>query len=133
TIPAVPQIHFGLVDVRDVADIHLRAMTSPAAKGQRFIAVAGETLSMFEVAKVLQKKLGKAAERVPTRQLPNLVVKLGALFSPRLRQLAPQVDKIRHSSNEKARKLLDWSPQSNEEVIVDTAQSLIDLGLVKLS
>jgi dihydroflavonol-4-reductase len=57
-MPAVPKIYFALVDVRDVADLHLRAMTSPAAKGERFIAVAGETLSILDIAKVLRRTIG---------------------------------------------------------------------------
>src|SRR4029077_15769433 len=80
--PAVPRIYFGLVDVRDVADLHLRAMTAPAAKGERFIAVAGECMSMLDIAKVLKARLGASARKVPTRQLPNWVVRLAARFDP---------------------------------------------------
>ena len=69
-MPAVPKIYFGLVDVRDVADLHLRAMTSPAAKGERFIAVAGETLSILDIAKVLRRTMGASAARVPRWRRP---------------------------------------------------------------
>ncbi|WP_245312694.1 SDR family oxidoreductase, partial [Bradyrhizobium macuxiense] len=62
-MPAVPRIHFGLVDVRDVADLHLRAMTSPKAKGERFLAVSGETMSVLQIARVLRAKLGSKARR----------------------------------------------------------------------
>jgi dihydroflavonol-4-reductase len=60
-MPAAPKIYFGLVDVRDVAGLHLRAMTSPAANGERFIAVAGETISILDIAKVLRRRMGASA------------------------------------------------------------------------
>ena len=66
-IPGCPRLYFGVVDVRDVADLHLRAMTHPAAKGERFLAVAGHFLSLLDIAKVLKKRLGASARRVPTR------------------------------------------------------------------
>jgi len=128
--PAVPRIYFGLVDVRDVADLHLRAMTSPSAVGERFIAVAGETLSMLDVANVLRRALGNAATKVPSRQLPDIAVRALALTSAQMRQIAPQLGKRRAASNAKARETLGWRPRSNEEVIVATAKSLIDRGLV---
>ena len=73
-VPGVPRVGFGLVDVRDVADLHLLAMTDPRAAGERFLAVSGEPLSMREVGVVLRSRLGFAARRVPTRVLPDFVV-----------------------------------------------------------
>ena len=81
-MPGCPQLYFGVVDVRDVADLHLRAMTNPAAKGERFIAVSGEAMSMLDIATVLKARLGEAAKKVPTRQLPNWLVRLAARFDP---------------------------------------------------
>src|SRR6476619_5485408 len=60
-MPGCPKLYFGVVDVRDVADIHLRAMTDPAAKGERFLASAGDFMSMRDIAKVLKDRLGAAA------------------------------------------------------------------------
>jgi len=131
TMPAVPKIYFGLVDVRDVADLHLRAMTSPAAKGERFIAVAGETLSIRDVASVLRRSMGASARRVPRWEAPNWLFRLAARRIPLLRNVLPQLGKVRHSSSAKARNLLGWKPRGNEEIIVSTAESLIRLGLVK--
>jgi len=130
-MPAVPKIYFGLVDVRDVADLHLRAMTSPAAKGERFIAVAGETLSILDIARVLRHRMGAAAAKVPRFEAPNWVVRLAALRIPLLRDAQAQLGKVRHSSGAKARNTLGWTPRGNEEIIVSTAESLIRLGLVK--
>jgi len=74
-MPGCPRLHFGVVDVRDVADLHLRAMTHPAAKGERFIAVSGDIMSMLDIATVLKAQLGEAARKVPTRQLPNWLLR----------------------------------------------------------
>jgi len=131
SMPAVPKIYFGLVDVRDVADLHLRAMTSPAAKGERFIAVAGETSSILDMAKVLRRRLGASAARVPRFEAPNWVIRLAARRIPLLRNALPQLGKVRHSTGAKARNLLGWAPRGDEEIILSTAESLIRLGLVK--
>ena len=130
-VPAAPKIYFGLVDVRDVADLHLRAMTSTAAKGERFVAVAGETLSILDIAKVLRRRMGASAAKVPRWQAPNWLVRLAATRVPMLRDALAQLGKDRHSSSAKARNLLGWTPRGNEEIITSTAESLIDLGLVK--
>eukprot|EP01035_Chromulina_nebulosa_P036823 gene36823-49666_t len=70
-LPAVPRLMFGVVDVRDVADLHLRAMTHPAAANERFIATAGDFMTMQEIALALRERLGPAAARVSTRVLPD--------------------------------------------------------------
>jgi dihydroflavonol-4-reductase len=129
-VPATPRLYFGLIDARDVADLHLRAMTSPKAAGERFIAVAGEPLSMFQVAQVLRGGLGKMAARVPKHEFPDFVVRLLARFSPRMREVASQLGKLRRASNEKARQLLSWEPRSNEDTILATAESLSQFGLL---
>ena len=130
-MPAVPRIYFGLVDVRDVADLHLRAMTSPAAKGERFIAVAGEPMSILEIARVLRRELGSAARRVPRFQAPDWVVRLAARRNPMLRYALPMLGRIRRATSAKAQKVLGWTPRGNDEMIVVTAESLIRLGLLK--
>jgi len=130
-MPGCPKLYFGGVDVRDVADLHLRAMTNPAAKGQRFLAVAGDFMSMLEIAQVLKTHMGAAAKKVPTREVPNWVVRLVALRDPAARQILPELGKRKNATNAKARRLLGWSPRSNEECIVATAESLVQLGLLK--
>jgi nucleoside-diphosphate-sugar epimerase len=130
SIPGVPRIYFGAVDVRDVADLHLRAMTNPAAKGERFLAVAGEFLSMFEIANVLRTHLGAAASKVPKRQLPDFLVRVVALFDAEVRQAVPELGKHKNATSEKAQRVLGWAARSNEEAIVATAESLLRLGLV---
>jgi nucleoside-diphosphate-sugar epimerase len=130
-VPGCPRLSFGVVDVRDVADLHIRAMTHPAAQGERFLAVAGDFLSMVDIARVLKSRLGPAARRVPTRQLPNWVVRLAAIRDPAVKQILPELGKSKNATHEKARRVLGWSPRSNEEAIVATAESLLRLGLLK--
>jgi nucleoside-diphosphate-sugar epimerase len=128
SIPGCPQLQFGIVDVRDVADLHLRAMTDPVAGGERFIAVSGDFMSMVEIAQVLRHRLGEKARRVPTRQLPNWLVRLGALLDPTVRQIVPELGKRKNASSAKARGMLGWRPRAREEAIVATAESLLRLG-----
>jgi nucleoside-diphosphate-sugar epimerase len=130
-MPGCPRLWFGAVDVRDVADLHLRAMTNPAAKGERFLAVAGDFLSILEIAKVLRDRLGPLARRVPTRQLPNWLVRLVSLIDPAVKQIVPELGKYKNATNAKARRVLGWAPRSNEDCIVATAESLQRLGLLK--
>jgi nucleoside-diphosphate-sugar epimerase len=130
-VPGVPQLYFGAVDVRDVADLHLRAMTQPAAKGERFLAVAGDFLSVLDMAKMLKAHMGAAAKRVPIRQLPNWMVRLAAFRDPAVRQILPELGQKKNATNEKAKRVLGWSPRSNEDSIIATAESLARLGLLK--
>lgn len=127
-MPGLPDIHFGVVDVRDLADLHVKAMLSPAARGERFIAVSGPLISMTEVAAILRDRLGDAAARVPRNCLPAWKIRLAALFSSKARSLLGSVGKRRPSSGEKARQMLNWQPRLNEEIIVTTAQSLLAHG-----
>jgi nucleoside-diphosphate-sugar epimerase len=130
-MPGAPQLYFGAVDVRDVADLHLRAMTHRAAKGERFLAVAGDFLTMLDIAKILKAGMGASAKRVPTRQLPNWMVRLAALRDPAIKLILPELGKRKNATNEKARRVLGWAPRSNKEAIVATAESLERLGLLK--
>jgi nucleoside-diphosphate-sugar epimerase len=130
-MPGCPQLYFGVVDVRDVADLHIRAMTHPVAKGERFLAVAGDFVSMLDMARVLKGRLGESAKRVPTRELPNWMVRIAAMRDPAVKQILPELGKIKNATNEKAKRMLGWAPRSNEESIVATAESLVRLGLLK--
>ncbi len=128
--PAVPRMMLNVVDVRDVADLHLRAMTHLAAKGQRFLAVVGKHISMPEMGQLIRSKMPEFAGRVPTRVLPNWMARLLGLFDPEIASIVPGLGKFADASSEKARRLLDWQPRSREEAILATAESLVKLGLV---
>ena len=130
-IPGCPRLNFGIVDVRDVADLHVRAMTDPAAKGERFLAVAGDFMSVREIAAVLKTRLGPAARRVPTRQLPDFLVRMVAALVPQVHQILPELGNAKNATGEKARRLLGWSPRSREDAIAAAGESLLRLGLLK--
>jgi dihydroflavonol-4-reductase len=130
-IPGVPRLYIGAVDVRDVADLHIRAMTHPAAKGERFLAVAGDFMSILDVAKVLKSRLGASAKKVPTRQLPDWIVRLASLRDPAIKLILPELGIKKNATGEKATRLLGWTPRSHEDSIVATAESLLQLGLLK--
>ncbi len=130
-VPGAPRLCFGAVDVRDVADLHIRAMTNPAAKGERFLAVAGDFIWMLDIAKLLKNRMGAAARRVPTRQLPDWLVRLAALRDPAVKQIIPDLGKEKNATNEKAVSMLGWEPRSREEAVIATAESLVQLGLLK--
>jgi nucleoside-diphosphate-sugar epimerase len=131
SMPGCPRLVFGAVDVRDVADLHLRAMTSPAAKGERFLAVAGDFLSMLDIAKALKQHLGPAANRVPSRELPDWLLHALSLFDPRIKQILPELGKMKNGTSEKARRILGWTSRSAEESVAATGESLVRLGLLK--
>lgn len=116
-VPGPPEMAFGVVDVRDVADLHLRAMSSPEAAGERFIAVSGRAVSLREVAQILREHLGEAAGRISTALVEAHPPALGEI--PR-----------RDATSDKARRLLDWSPRPASEAILASAQSLLDLDVV---
>ena len=130
-MPGCPRLKFGAVDVRDVADLHLRAMTNVAAKGERFLAVAGDFVWMVELARMLKSRMGAVAKKIPMRELPNWLVRVAALREPAVKQIIPELGKEKNATNEKAKRMLEWAPRSNEECIVATAESLVRLGLVK--
>lgn len=130
-MPALPNLFIPIVDVRDVAAAHLLAMTTAEAAGERFLLSNGPALAMKEIGATLRAKLGAAARRVPTRSLPDFVVRVGARFSARLRGIAPDLGYAKRTSNEKARRVLGWTPRDPHEAIVAAAESMVRKGLLK--
>ena len=131
SVPGLPNFGFGIVDVRDVADMHVRCLTAPDMAGERFIC-SGPFMTMSDIAKVLREGLGKQARKVPTRQLPDWAVRIAALFDPMVRQVLGELGNRRESPPVHAREKLGWIPRPAEESILDTARSMIALGIVKV-
>jgi dihydroflavonol-4-reductase len=121
--PGLPRLGFSFVDVRDVAAMHVAAMTAPEAAGERILA-AGPFLWFAELAELL-RELGPAAAKVPTRTLPDWLVRLRARFDPGLRSVVGELGQRTDYSTEKARELVGWNPRSIEQTVRDTALSLI--------
>jgi dihydroflavonol-4-reductase len=123
-LPRLPRVSFGIVDVRDVASLHLLAMTAPEAAGERFLAIAGEVMSAPQVALLIRGHLGTAGQRITTKVMPDWVLKSLAPFSRSVRGALPDIGAVRRASGAKAQRLLGWSPRSREEAIVATVDSL---------
>lgn len=130
-IPGCPRLSFGIVDVRDLADLHIRAMISPAANSQRFIGTCDNgPVAMIDIARILREKRPQLTDRLPSRELPNWLVHAIALFRPGFRGILPELGVVKRIDNTKAKELLGWQPRSIEECIVDTADSLVKFGVV---
>ncbi len=128
-VPGLPRLGFSLVDVRDVADLHIRAMTAPEAAGQRFIAANGFAW-MADIAQILRENLGDAAAKVPTRKVPDFVLKLVGLVDKELASVTPGLGHRHDYTSAKAQTLLGWKPRPMKEAVLDTARSLIAAGVV---
>lgn len=126
--PMIPNISFGLVDVRDTAALLLLAATKPEAKGNRYLCVAGKSVSLPEMAGILKQGLGSKASKVSTRAMPNFLVKFLSLFVAQLKTASGEIGVAREFDSSNAR-ALGWSPRSNEEAIVSCGQALLDAGL----
>jgi dihydroflavonol-4-reductase len=129
SMPGSPRIGLEIVDVRDLADIHVRAMVTPAAAGQRFLAT-GEFTWMRDMARTLRNGLGPAGAKVATRQLPDWVVRLTSVFDPSLRDITVSLGRRNRHTTEKAARLLDWRPRPSAPTVIDCATSLVDHGVV---
>jgi len=123
-MPAAPRLGFTFVDVRDVADLHVAAMDSRAAGGERFIAT-DRFLWMGEVAAILRERLGDAAAKAPKREAPNLLIRAIALFDPSVRSVVGDLGTRPWYSSEKARTTLGWTTRPVEDSIEDCARSLL--------
>jgi dihydroflavonol-4-reductase len=88
-------------------------------------------MRILEIALVLKARMGAAAARVPTRELPDWVVRLLAIFNRSVALITPELGKSKNATNAKAKRVLGWAPRSNEDAVVATAESLIRLGLLK--
>ena len=129
----IPNITLGIVDVRDVADMHLRAMINPNANGQRFLALAGGIMSLPEIALLLKERMPIAAQRISTKKIPDWVIRIAAPFNAMANSIAPMLSRYREASNEKAKQILGWQPRSNEEAIIATAESLVKFGSISIN
>lgn len=131
SMPGMPNLGFGIVDVRDVADMHVRCLTAPNMAGERFIC-SGPFLMMDQVAAILREGLGPQARKVPKLKLPNWLVRIAARFDPVISQVIGELGKRRESPATHAREVLGWVPRPATESILDTARDMIRLGIVKV-
>lgn len=129
-LPGCPDLYVGVVDVRDVADLHFRALLDSKGAGQRFIATAdGDSLSIKDLATILKKGLPEG-KKISTRSLPDFVLKIVGFFDPAVGFTVPELGKQNPTSNTKAKRDLEWAPRSAEEAILACAKSLKEYGVV---
>jgi dihydroflavonol-4-reductase len=130
-LPGLPRLGFPVTDVRDAADAHVRALTHPGIDGGRFL-VAGEFLWLEDIARILKAELGPKARKVPTRKLPDFLVKLSALFDPTVKMVLPELGRARAVDSSNVQCVLGLRLRPARETIVDTANSLLETGIVKV-
>jgi nucleoside-diphosphate-sugar epimerase len=129
-MPGYPNMAIPIVDVRDVATAHVLAMTADGAAGQRFLLSSGPSMPMKQIGALLREHLGSAAAKVPTRTIPNVVVRIAALFSPEFRPVVAELGLVKKTSHEKASTVLGWTPRPSEEAVVAAGESLVRKSLV---
>ncbi len=132
SVPRAPDIGFGVVDTRDVADLHVRCLEQPGLGGERFIA-AGKFMKMIDVADALRAGLGPPSTRkAPTKAMAPWMASLFMLINSEFRSIKKEIGKVRHSDASHAEKVLGWKTRPVEQSIVDCGRSLIDHGVVKI-
>jgi dihydroflavonol-4-reductase len=129
-MPAIPRIGFGIVDVRDLVDLHVKAMLSSSAAGQRFLGI-GDFLWLSEIAAALKTTLGKEAAKVPTRMMPDFVLRLAALFQEDAKFMAPMLGRKSSLDSHKAIEQLNWHPRPAVESVIDCARTLVAVSKLK--
>lgn len=117
-MPAVPKVEMAVVDVRDLADLHVRAMASPDAAGQRFLAM-GEVLAMRDLGQIL-RGLGPVGAKAPTRTIPDGLFRLIARFRPEVGALVPMLGRRIKASSQRAHDVLGWQTRPARETIADS-------------
>ncbi|MEE8172199.1 MAG: aldehyde reductase [Alphaproteobacteria bacterium] len=128
-LPGLPKLGWGSVDVRDVAQAHVKAMAVPAAAGQRFCCVA-EPVWMTDVARILNKNFAARGYKVPTRTMPNFVVRLVSLFDKPVRLILYELDNLAQIDNSRIKSVLDWQPRGVEEMVTSMGESMIEHKVV---
>jgi dihydroflavonol-4-reductase len=130
-LPGCPDLGFGVVDVRDLADLHVRVLTAPGMAGERFIA-SGRFFKLIEIARLFKARLGPQARKVPARTLPDFLVRVVALWDPLVRMVVSELGRTRNMDASHAKAVLGWATRAEEESLIDCARSLIETGIVKV-
>lgn len=130
-MPMAPNLGFPIVDVRDIAALHVLALETPGLAGERFLG-AGPFLTALDVAAVLRARLGGKARKAPTRPMPDWLVSVLALFNAEVRGIKTEIGKVRHVDSAHAKNRLGWTMRPVEDTIAECGESLIAHGVVKV-
>lgn len=128
-IPGLPKISFPLVDVRDVAEMHLQALETKEAAGQRFICV-NESSSYQYIAKTLKEAFPEYGKNIKIFEFPDFFIRFYSLFDKDTRIITVELGRSRSYNNSKSVKMFGWKPRSNKESIISMAESMIKFGVV---
>lgn len=130
-VPMCPDVGFGIIDVRDVADLHYRALTAEGVRDERYVC-SGPFLKMIDVANILRANLGDRARKVPTRKMPDWLLRAMALLRPELKQLVAELGNVRGGDSRHAMQALGWTMRPPEEALLATANDLLARGIVRV-
>jgi dihydroflavonol-4-reductase len=128
-VPGVARTQLDFVDVRDLVNIFVKALSVPDATGKRFILNAA-SIPLIEFAEILHQHFSDRGYRIPNRILPDMLVRLLAIFIPKARAVAGQLKWTYSFSTEQARLIFGWQPQPYQQTIINMAESLIEFDLI---
>lgn len=128
-IPGIAHMQFNIVDVRDVAQAHLSAMTTPDANGKRFVSVA-ESIWLEDLAQILADHFTPLGYKIPTRRLPTILLKIAALFDETIKSTIGSLGKEYQYDTQQAQNILGWQPRPVRETLIEMGESLIEHQLV---
>jgi dihydroflavonol-4-reductase len=122
-LPALPRIGWNVVDVRDIAELHILAMVNSAAAGERFLG-SGTFLWYADIAEIVRDGIPDLAAKVPTRRMPDFVLRALSHINAQMAMIRPELGRTRFVDNSKARNLLAWTTRDVRETILDTANAI---------
>lgn len=131
SMPMAPDLGFPIVDIRDIADLHVKALETEGLDGERFLG-AGPFLKAIEISAILRQRLGANARKTPTRKMPDWMVNILALFNAEVRGIKSELGKVRNIDASLSKQRLGWKMRPVEETIADCGESLIEHGVVKV-
>ncbi|KAI5468133.1 hypothetical protein BGZ63DRAFT_431655 [Mariannaea sp. PMI_226] len=132
SVPACPRLFFNMVDVRDVASLHILCMLYSSAAGERFLASSTpEPLSMLQVAQRIGNLRPHLAGKLPTKEMPDWTVRMLSCFSSRMKSIAPQLGVSRKIASQKATEMMGWKARDVNETIGSMVDALENFELVK--
>jgi len=125
----LPDLKFAIVDVRDVAKMHVDAIKNDETRGERILS-SSETKSFVEIAKYLKSIYPKS--KVKTAKAPTAIIKFLSIFDGAIKTILPQLGKPMRISNAKAKQLMAMNFIPADVTLRESADYLIKNGFIKL-
>ncbi len=125
--PMLPSLGFPIVDVRDVAEMHLRALQRPETEGRRYIAASG-SMAFVDMGRTL--KAAYPTRRIPTREAPKAIVRFLSLFDPQIKSILPKLGHLERVSNARAVKEMAMEFIAPKTALLASADWLVKHGKI---